>query len=98
MARAIEAEEESAFAVSLFEAARLEPRDMTEFQHDVAVAELQHEAAAAELIEAPRLEVPMLRHKAVVVGLEHETAAAGMTENSRLEAAVLAEGVPPMEL
>ena len=74
-----------------------EPGDITELQHEVAVAELEHEAAAAELTKAPRLEVPMLSH-AVVVELEHETAGVELTEAPRLEVAVLAEDALAMKL
>ena len=74
-----------------------EPGDITELQHEVAVAELEYEAAAAELTKAPRLEVPMLSHT-VVVELEHEAAGVELTEAPRLEVAVLAEDALAMKL
>jgi hypothetical protein len=51
--RAIEPEEETALVLSMSEAARLEGKHMTEFEHSVPVAEPERYTSIAEVTEVP---------------------------------------------
>jgi hypothetical protein len=53
--RAIEPKEEAALAVSMSEAARLERKHMTEFEHSVPVTEPAHETSVAESLKCLRM-------------------------------------------